>query len=223
MVLFLVDISSLKHYPSLDLPARADVLKSFIEAMAIIVAGLWTYELYIKNRYDHPYPKIEHKVSNYTLDNGTVYLSVTITVVNEGRTKLDLGKGKIYVRQVSPIAEEINDLIETNLNDEAGADLVIHGTVPELFKDKGQRVGWATLGSRDWKEQLRDELKELEPGQTRETQFDFLIVKEEEIEVVQVISYFNFGKSHWELATLHSLIGSHGGGKKSTSRDSFAH
>ncbi len=41
-----------------NLQARVDILKSLTEAIAIVLAGVWTYELYIKNRYDHPYPKI---------------------------------------------------------------------------------------------------------------------------------------------------------------------
>jgi len=183
-------------------------LKSLTEMAAIIIAGLWTYNRFIKNREDYPYPKIEHKTTSYKLSKSIVYLSVIITVVNEGKTKLDLGKGKIYIRQVSPIPDGINILIAETVN-KSGLEPVIYGNAPELFRDMGQRVGWATLGSRNWETQLRNELKELEPGQTRETQFDFLFLDRDEVEIVQVISYFNFGKSHWELATLHSLVEFH--------------
>ncbi len=193
----------LVQYSLLDVTKRAEISKAFIEAIAIVVAGLWTYELYIKNRYDHPYPKIEHRIANYKLANGIVYLSVTIIVINEGKTKLDLGRGKIYVRQVLPLTGEIKNLINETKK-KGDVELIKNGKIHELFRDAGQRVGWMWLGYRDWKEQLRDSLKELEPGQKRETQFDFLIMNDE-VEVIQLISYFNFGKSHWELATLHSL------------------
>lgn len=190
------------QFRTLELSQRTEVVGSFFEAIALIIAGLWTYELYIRNRYDHPYPKIAHQINYHRLGGGMIYLSVLITVINEGKTKLDLGKGVIYVRQILPLTEKIKDLIiEAKKRD---IELIKSGKIDNLFRDTGQRIGWLSLGTRNWKEQLRDSLKKLEPGQTRETQFDFLIMNDE-VEVIQVISYFNFGRSHWELATLHSL------------------
>jgi hypothetical protein len=210
LALFFVDISSWKEYQSLDLASRAEIVQSFIEVMAIFVAGLWTYELYIKNRYDYPYPKIQHRIEHYKLGNGVVYLSVFVTLINEGKTKLDLKDGKVYIRQVLPMPDRIKFLFDQSVTDEKSIE-VRNGEIPELFIDSGQRIGWDTLGARDWgasKKKMPIWLKlttrnpTIEPGQTREFQFDFFI--EESISVIMAVSYINKTKG-WGLATLYSL------------------
>ncbi len=185
-----------------DASTIIEVLRSLIETIAIIVAGVWTYERFIKSREDYPYPKIQHRTEHYVLENNTIYLSVFVTVTNEGKTKLDLGGGKIFVRQVSPLAEEIKKPIEDAVRNSQEEDIRL-GNIQGLFRDTGQRLGWLTLGSREWK-QLRGKLKELEPGQTREIQFDFLLL-ERNVKVLEIISYFEYAQSSWELATLYSL------------------
>ncbi len=187
------------------LKVRVEVLKSVTEGIAIIIAGIWTYEVYIKNRYDYPYPKIQQQVKYYNLGNGFYYLSVFITVTNEGKTKLDLSSGVIFVRKVLPLSPKIKKLIsEASLGDIWVGKNAQADDNDKLFIDQSQRVGWTTLGERRWKENLRGKMHELEPGQTREIQFDFLF--NDKVDVVEVISYFEFKKTgHWEYVTLHSL------------------
>ena len=189
------------------LKVRAEVLKSITEGIAIVIAGIWTYEVYIKNRYDYPYPKIQQHIKFYKLGNKFNYLSVFITVTNEGKTKLDLSNGVIYVRKVLPLSPAIKNLIlESNLTDiREGENLQTEKTQVgdienKLFIDHGQRVGWRTLGKRSW----REKFNKFEPGQTREIQFDFLF--NDEVDVVEIISYFKPKKAdHWEYATLHTI------------------
>jgi hypothetical protein len=186
-----------------DLRTRAEILRSITETVAIFVAGIWTYNRFIKSREDHPYPKIQHRIEHYNLEKDLIYLSVFVTVVNEGKTKLDLSDGKIYIRQVLPITETMKNLVkETRLK--FGIDDIRRGKVKGLFIDAGQRLGWVTLGDRKW-DQLRAGLKELEPSQTREIQFDFLLVEDDDAQLIEIISYFEYAKSSWELATLYSL------------------
>jgi hypothetical protein len=216
LILLFLDASAfsqyrfLVQYQSLDLPKRAEVLKSFIEAMAFIIAGLWTYELYIKNRYDHPYPKIRHRIEHHKLEDGIIYLSVFVTLTNEGKTKLDLKDGKVYIRQVFPMSERIKGLFKKSVEGGKSTE-VRNGEISELFIDSGQRIGWDTLGARDWgraKKQklawlkLRKQNPIIEPGQTKEFQFDFFI--DESIAVIMAISYINKAKG-WGLATFYSL------------------
>ena len=210
LTLLILGVSSWKELQSLTSQTRADVLKSFVEAMAIIVAGLWTYELYIRNRYDHPYPKIKHRIEHYELGNDIVYLSMFVTLINEGKTKLDLKDGKVYIRQVLPMPERLKDLFKKSVSEGKSIE-IRNGEIPDLFIDSGQRIGWDTLGSRNWgpsKEPqslwlgLRDQNPIIEPGQTKEFQFDFFI--EKKISVIVAISYINQAKG-WGLATLYSV------------------
>lgn len=190
--------------PSGDLLVRVEILKSITEGVAIIIAGIWTYEVYIKNRYDYPYPKIQQKVKYYPLGNNFNYLSVFITVTNEGKTKLDMSSGVIYVRKVLPLSPAIENLIsitKSNLDDlRTGINPQTDDSDNKLFIDHGQRIGWKTLGKRTWKEKFH----KFEPGQTREIQFDFLF--NDEVDVVEIISYFTpKNTDHWEYATLHTI------------------
>jgi hypothetical protein len=190
------------------LKVRVEVLKSITEGVAIIIAGIWAYEVYIKNRYDYPYPKIQQHIKFYKLGNKFNYLSVFIIVTNEGKTKLDLSNGVIYVRKVLPLSPAIKNLIsESNIRDVREGQnsqtekMQTDDIENKLFIDYGQRVGWKTLGKRSWKEKFH----KFESGQTREIQFDFLF--NDEVDVIEIISYFKpKNADHWEYATLHTII-----------------
>lgn len=185
-----------------QLSTTIESLKSLTDMAAIIIAGLWTYNRFIKTREDYPYPKIQHRIEDYYPDDGFVYISVFVTVTNEGKTKLDLGNGKIFLRQVSHLSDENSKLLDAAIK-EFREDEVKKGEIKNLFMDDGQRIGWETIGRREWR-QLRGGMKELEPGQTREIQFDFIVL-EDDIQIVEAISYFTYAKSSWELSTIHPL------------------
>jgi len=122
-----------------------------------------------------------------------------VTVSNQGKRKIDLERAFIFIRQVSPLSQEIKAHLMQALLDSREED-IRRGNVEGLFVDGGQKQGWLTLGFRDWKASVN----ELEPGQTREFQFDFLLL-EDDVRVIEAISYFNNGKTAWEVGTLYSL------------------
>jgi len=192
-------------YSVLDAKTIVDILQSIVEVIAVTVAGFWTYERFIKNREDYPYPKIEQRCEHYVLEKNIIYLSVFVTVTNQGKTKLDLKDAVIIIRQVSPLKDEIREQLKNALRDSRKND-VRRGNVEGLFVDQGQRIGWITLGQREWSES-RGKINELEPGQTRDYQFDFLLL-EDDVRTIEAISYFNKGKSAWEVGTLYSLSNS---------------
>jgi hypothetical protein len=203
LVIFGPALLGLVHVKAEDAKTMVDALKSFTETVAVVIAGIWTYNRFIKSREDYPYPKIQHRVEHYKLDefNGSlIYLSVFVTVVNEGKNKLDNVSGEIFIEQVSPLTERIKESIATRVS--KGEDAAIRlGKVPELFTNSEQRLNFDSLGRRDWKQ------KELEPGQTKIMQFDFLI--EQSVTVISVTNHFSYEKSAGEsdFATLHSLTG----------------
>jgi hypothetical protein len=180
----------------------SEILFSFFQIIAIIIAGIWAYEQFIINREEYPYPRIEQRCEHYVLEKCIVYLTVFVTVTNQGKTKLDLNGAKIIIRQVSPLLKEVKAEIERALQD-LPIDDIRSGNVDTLFLDDGQRLAWITLGSRNW-ESARGKINELEPGQTREYQFDF-ILPEDDIKVIEAISYFKNKESAWEISTVYSL------------------
>lgn len=190
-------------YPISKFYERVELFKSFVQVIAIFVAGLWTYQLYIKNRLDYPFPEIQHKVEHFLLeipDGGSlIYLSVFVTVTNRGKAKLDLRRFEIYVRQVLPLPDEMAKILPKLIIEKPTE--VRKGILPELFVDSGQRISWQNLGYRNWKDFPR-KMRELEPGQTKDYQFDFII--DADVRVIDVISYIN-PEEKWGLSTLHVL------------------
>lgn len=185
-----------------DAKIIVEALQSVVETMAIVVAGVWAYDRFIKNREDYPYPKIEQRCDHHVLDDNLIYLSVFVIVTNQGKTKLDLNGAKIIVRQVSPLLGEIKKILKDEKQN-FDEDKIRSGSVKEIFVDQGQRLRWPTLGDREWKGE-RGKINELEPGQTREYQFDFLLL-EDDVKIIEAISYFNNEKTAWEIGTLYSL------------------
>ena len=71
-------------------------------------------------------------------------MSVFVTVTNEGKEKLNLGKGKIFIRQVSPLTDDIKESVDKALKNLRETDIRL-GNIEELFVDEGQRLRWVTL------------------------------------------------------------------------------
>lgn len=179
-----------------------DVSRSLIETGAIIIAGFWTYERFIKSREEHPYPTLQHRVEYYKVelpDADLIYLSLFTTLTNEGKNKIDKVEGIIYIEQVFPLSGKIQSMLESKIADEAKHEDIRLGKDKDLFLAPGRRLNFEALGQREWHQEG------LEPGQTVVVQFDFLI--EGYVEVVSILNRYKYGilKSNTEFATLHLL------------------
>jgi len=221
--------ASVFTYFGTDVPTakdRGEILRTFIETAAIIVAGYWTYTRFIRGREetreDHPYITIQHKIEDFDLEHELVYLNLSVFVKNEGKRKLDLTNSNIYIRQVKPFPQNCLDrlieLREDNRDDEIleGKDYSAEEDENDkyLFLDYGQRLNLYRLGSRNG-ENLRTSMRKLEPNQIRQLQFAFPIPGD--VEIIEVISYFDFEKgrkifkkcktkiSRWEFASVYQL------------------
>lgn len=203
--LFNNDLPSFKQYESLDLPGKAEVLKSVIEGTAVIIAGLWAYESYTKNREGFTYYEIEHKIEHWDLKNEKFYIRIYVIVKNKGKVKLDLSNGLILIRRVKPLDEPIGTQIR-----EATLSELRNGTSKGVFLESELRnIAWPGLGSSDWGLGRTKKLS-LEPGQTKIFPFDFLVGTG--IELIEVVSYLNNKKRMEDrlteppTSTLYSLI-----------------
>ena len=176
-----------------DLVSWVGIAKSYIEMIAVIVAGYWAYDRFIKARADIPYPKLEHRIEHCRLQNNNFFLSVFVTAINEENRMLDISDGMSIIRQVSPIAEEVSGrLINSDIR--TGSDA-------SIFIDSGQRLKLDTLGVRKWGK-LRESMRKLDPGQAREMQFVFLV--DGDADVIEVISYF--GTEDEKIGPEHTTI-----------------
>lgn len=178
-----------------------EIFKAFVESVGIIIAGWWTYHLFVKNRMEYPYPKIEHNITHWPLGDGKVYLSVIVTVTNVGNVLLTLKSGKVIVQQIRPLLDDLRTLVK-----EASGDALREGKIESLFQEENSQIAWCELGYRQsiW----GDKEVEIEPKESEEIQYDFIL--DEAIQTVRVISYFRNEKRGepevgWRLTTVYDL------------------
>lgn len=87
----------------MELKKPIETIQSIITIVAIIVGGLWTYNLFIKERKNIPHTNIELQLSHIKLSNEINLLHVGIKLTNAGNTLLSLKKYEIRIQQVLPI------------------------------------------------------------------------------------------------------------------------
>ncbi len=179
--------------------------KPIVEIIAIIIAGLWSYRIFIKNRVEYPFGEIKHNISHWNLGEGKFYLSVIVTVKNAGNVLIVLESGKIYVQRVRPLSDDLKGFIQ-----DADTQKLRGGEVEHLFHDKGSKISWDELGYREphWE----DGEVSIEPGETEEFQYDFIL--SDSVQTIRVITYFRNIKFRspeigWRLTTLYDLKGDH--------------
>jgi hypothetical protein len=157
-------------------------LKSVAEVIAIAVGGAWTYRLFIKGRGDFPRASITHRITHKPLTNGLILVRVTVGFANPGTVLLRVGKGLVRLSRVRPLPDDV---------------------VPSV-EDGKRTIELPEIASRE----LEADVVEIEPGESDEVDFDFVV--REDIEAVEVYSYFrNPSRADreigWTLATLYDL------------------
>ena len=183
------------------LKAWLDNIKVIVEITAIIIAGGWTYFLFVKNRINFPYVKLEHIVNHRKLSKQNNYLNVSVRICNTGKVVVKPIIGIIYVRQVVPLNRELKELI---INGDVQD--VREGNVADLFHEKGTQISWREVGYRktEWE---KGEVV-IEPGESDDFYYDFILPTQ--ISTVEITSYYqNYKKRKpiggWRLTTFYDL------------------
>src|SRR5262245_61152023 len=70
---------------------------------AIVVGGVWSYTVFVKERKQYPHANIEQKISHVALSARANLLRVAVEVTNTGSSRLVIGKAIIRVQQVFPV------------------------------------------------------------------------------------------------------------------------
>lgn len=86
----------------LKLKESIDITKGIITILAIIIGGFWTYNIYVKERRHFPHANIEQTVEHISLSEKINLLHVTITLMNDGASRLFLKKGFVRIQQILP-------------------------------------------------------------------------------------------------------------------------
>jgi len=184
---------------------KIEVVKSIASILALIVGGIWSYHLFIKERAHFPHVRIEQKASHITLSEDKNLLCVNIELSNTGNSLLVIKKYLILIQQILPTIE--------------GEAL---SQVNAALKEKGNKrsVDWYSWPALVVREAMLDNPIELEPGENQVVCFEFAV--KSKAEVVRIHSYFRNEKKikgkdevGWYVATYYDLRTTHKEGGKS--------
>lgn len=158
-----------------EVPVWVSTTQSLVTTLALIVAGIWSYLLFIRQRQQFPRAEVSHRVSFFDLESNEVLVRITVAVKNVGAVLVRLVEGRVQIQQVRPTTLEFIERMATT--DDLGAE------------DRLE-FEWPTLGKMDC--QWKEEPHEVEPTESDEFHFDFVI--SQGVRTIQVYSYFRNSK-----------------------------
>lgn len=163
-------------------------LESVATILAILIGGVWTYILFIKNREKFPKADITHRIEKINRKNDVI-VRLTIEIKNLGKVKLPVKSGEVRLQQIKPSTSTVIDAIER---------------FQENKNAKKREIGWPILEERLFSFE-KDEY-ELEPTEKEHFEFDFIL--DQEIDVIQFYTHIkNVFKADkgWNYTSIHEL------------------
>ncbi len=166
------------------------IVQSSMTSIAIVIGGIWTYLLFVRQRLNYPKLIIELEVVDHLLTDNQRLVHAEVKISNVGSVILDSDYAELRIRQVSPVPEEHKKAIE------AGNDPVEEGEAEVL---------WPLINEREWKWEKGH--FEIEPGEADSLHADFII--ENDINLVEFYFYIKNGtkvksKLGWPLTKIHN-------------------
>jgi hypothetical protein len=134
-----------------------DAFASIATIVAVLLGGAWTYVLFRWRRLRYPRLNVQHKIHHWPA-NGRVLLHVAVATQSVGEVILHLDSMFVRVQQLMPLPAQVLDALAADKD-----------PVPENESE----VSWPEIACRrcNWETEPR----EIEPGETDEHHFDFVI------------------------------------------------
>jgi hypothetical protein len=166
----------------LVLPSLSDtvtLIQCIITTFALLIGGLWTYNLFILRREKYPKAIISHNIFTSKIGRKKRLIHINVKIENIGPVLIKIKSGEIRILQILPF--EWSLIKNDNLKNE---------------------ISWYQLDQK-----LQDKNFELEPGESDELCYDSII--DENIKVIQIYCYYsNLEKGNkigWTKTTFHIL------------------
>jgi len=174
-------------------------IEAVFKVVAIGVAALWTYRLFVRKRETFPKAKLKHTVSFWDGPESSRIIRVTLLVENNSDVLLQTPSGRTWVQQMKPWPEQ--EL--TNFTTEQEVEMKAGGTEDGAdlnILSKGTEIKWPLIAERNFRGE-----REIEPKESDEVIMDFVI--DNSYEQVLVYSFVeNFAKPgrhlSWSLSTV---------------------
>lgn len=142
---------------------------STFTVVSLVVGGVWGYVLFVRRRQRFPRANVEHLVMDWPVEGGRLVRAV-VRVKNLGEVIVRVAKIRAAVTQLVPIPPDV-------------ASAVAEGRDP-VDRDSSE-ILWDTLGDRH--RDFSGEGCEVEPAETEEFIFDFIIPRD--VTKVQVYTH----------------------------------
>ncbi len=167
------------------------IVQSALTSIGIIVGGIWTYFLFVRQRLSFPKINIDIFINDMILPEGARFIHTEIKLNNIGHVILKSDYAELRLRQIVPIHEKINADIER------GFDPVLENKT---------EIEWPLIAGREWKWNERE--FEIEPGESDSLHADYII--DSNVKVAEFYYYIsNAKKKHqgigWTLTRIHQF------------------
>lgn len=160
-----------------------NIIQKIVSITAIIIGGIWTYNLFILHREAYPKADVSYQIEQRKLSNEYTLIQVFIKVENSGNTVLRLIKGDVRLLDISFPNESIEK------------DLKQFGK-PALRKES--TFHWETIQfvKIDWPKGKI----EIEPSESDQLDFEFIIPSH--YKFIKIYSWFTNLKKTVEGETI---------------------
>lgn len=146
-------------------------LESIFTIAALVVGGVWTYQLFVRQRQRYPRAVLEQRVFHRDLPDGRRMLHVAATLRNVGSVLISVDRMRTTVERVAPLAPDL-----------LGQLLASHNPQDESGRCE---IQWYRIGYR--RREFEAGSIEIEPGEEDQFRFDFCL--KPAVEVVKITSH----------------------------------
>lgn len=170
----------------------AEIIQSIFTVFAIIMGGIWTYTVFVRQRQRYPRVTIKHALEYRKISNELILLSVDIFITNSGSVLLPIVSGRTQVKQVVPPTAELADRLEMSSRE----------TIPDEFRRNVAKWDLLCYEVFDWTKSK----KLIEPGEVDQVHCEFTI--RSGIQTVILYTYLENYTSRplgWQLMTVHDI------------------
>ncbi|TFW62686.1 hypothetical protein CT676_00740 [Bradyrhizobium sp. MOS001] len=81
---------------------KVDIIQGLVTIAAIIIGGIWTYNVFIKERREYPHANIEQKITHLALSDQQNLLRVGLELTNTGSSLMLVDMSIVRVQQILP-------------------------------------------------------------------------------------------------------------------------
>lgn len=165
-------------------------LETIAKIAALIVGGIWAWKGFIRNRLRFPSATLQHVITSWR-DEDKTFLHVTVRISNTGNVLIELAKGKTWIEKLTPLPSNVKDSVRT-------------GNMP--IQTGKHEINWTLIAKH---ELTSSDQIEIEPKETDELHFDFVIDKK----IMRVLIYTHLEnqtkglrkKIGWNLSSIYAI------------------